>query len=97
MSKKLTKDDVLNLARLSKLDLTASEVERYIKELNEILDYVELLSDVDTSGLKPTTQVTGLINVMRKDEVRTQLATPSQLLGIAPDTKDCYIKVKRMI
>ena len=97
MTKKLTKDDVLNLARLSKLELNEDELKQYIIELNAILEYVEQLSEVDTTGLVPTAQVTGLTNVMRKDVVKKQLVSTEELLRIAPDTKENYIRAKRMI
>ena len=66
---KLTREDVLKLARLARLDLSDEEVEEYQRELSAILQYVEQLSEVDVDGLKPTNQVTGLINVMRPDEI----------------------------
>lgn len=93
----LTRDDVLKLARLARLTITDEEIEKYRKELSEILGYVEQLSKVDVTGLQPTTQVTGLKNVMREDEVSDYGASPDDLLRIVPDTQDRHIKVKRMI
>jgi aspartyl-tRNA(Asn)/glutamyl-tRNA(Gln) amidotransferase subunit C len=93
----LTKEEVLKLARLARLRLTDAEVEKYTKELGEILTYVELLSAVDTEGLKPTNQVTGLHNVYRSDEVIEYTAKPEELLKATPKNKDGYIQVKRMI
>jgi aspartyl-tRNA(Asn)/glutamyl-tRNA(Gln) amidotransferase subunit C len=93
----LTREDVLKLARLARLDLSDEEVEKYRKELSEVLRYVERLKDVDISGCKPTTQVTGLKNVMREDEVADYGITPEDLLRLAPKIQDRQIKVKRMI
>ncbi|HEX7963413.1 MAG TPA: Asp-tRNA(Asn)/Glu-tRNA(Gln) amidotransferase subunit GatC [Candidatus Saccharimonadales bacterium] len=93
----LTRDDVLKLARLARLTITDEEIEKYRKELSEILQYVEQLSKVDVTGLAPTTQVTGLKNVMREDEVVDYGASPDDLLRLAPQTEDRHIKVKRMI
>lgn len=93
----LTRDDVLKLARLARLSITEEEIEKYRSELSEILGYVEQLSAVDVTGLKPTTQVTGLTNVMREDTVEDYGATPDDLLRIVPNTEDRSIKVKRMI
>ena len=67
---KLSRDAVLKLAQLSRLKLTDEEIERFREELSSILDYVEVLDKVDTKGLEPTYQVTGLRNVMRRDEVK---------------------------
>jgi aspartyl-tRNA(Asn)/glutamyl-tRNA(Gln) amidotransferase subunit C len=93
----LTRDDVLKLARLARLDLTDEEIELYSKELTEILHYVEQLQAVDVSGLEPTNQVNGLTNVMRKDEVVDYGYAPKELLKNVPHTQDDQIKVKRMI
>lgn len=94
---KLTREDVLKLARLARLELTEAEIEEFSAELSEILQYVEQLQNVDVSGLKPTNQVTGLTNVTRNDEVRDYGYKPADLLKNVPQTKDNQIKVKRML
>ncbi len=94
---KLSKDDILKLAQLARLRLSSKEVETFQAEISEILGYVEMLGDVDTGGLKPTYQVTGLTNVTRPDEVKDYGAGQLELLKNAPRTERDYIKVKRMI
>lgn len=94
---KLTRDQVIRLAALSKLHLTESEIKKFQAELSRILDYVDMLDNVDVSGLEPTYQVTGLENVMREDKVVIQQASPEVLLKLLPDKKYRFIKVKRMI
>jgi aspartyl-tRNA(Asn)/glutamyl-tRNA(Gln) amidotransferase subunit C len=94
---KLSRDDVLKLARLSRLKLTDEETEKFREELSEILEYVEILNKVDTSGLEPTSQVTGLKNVMRKDETRDYGYKPEDLLKNAPAIKDNQFKVRRVL
>lgn len=93
----LTRDDVLKLARLARLELTDDEVTLFSRELGEILQYVEQLQAVDVTGLEPTSQVTGLTNVMRKDEVRNYGYVPKELLKNVPELQAGHIKVKRMI
>lgn len=88
---------MLKLARLARLDITDEEVELYRKELSNILQYVEQIQNTDVTGLKPTTQVTGLTNVMRDDEVQDYGASANDLLRLAPKTQDRQLKVKRMI
>ena len=73
----LTNDDVLKLAKLSKLELTDEQLEKFRVEMESIVEYVEQLQAVDVSGLKPTDQVTGLTNVMRSDEVSNMLCRQS--------------------
>lgn len=93
----LTRDDILKLARLARLDLSDEEIEQFPKELNAILHYVEQLQAADVTGLEPTNQVTGLTNVTRKDEVIDYGYAPKELLKNVPAVLDDHIKVKRMI
>lgn len=94
---KLSRDDVLKLAALSKLRLSDSEVEKMQAELSEILNYVEVLEGVDTAGLKPTYQVSGLKNVYRDDKTKDYGYKPSELLKNAPAVQDGQFKVKRVL
>ena len=66
---KLTREDVLKLAQLARLELSEAEIEEYRSELSDILQYVEHLQSVDIDGLEPTQQVTGLTNVTRDDTI----------------------------
>jgi aspartyl-tRNA(Asn)/glutamyl-tRNA(Gln) amidotransferase subunit C len=97
---KLTREDILKLARLSRLKLSEEEIEKYQKDLSTILEYVEQLDAVDVSDLKPTYQVTGLTssgaNATREDEVTDQVSQ-NELFKNLPATEDGHIKVKRMI
>lgn len=93
----LTRDDILKLAQLARLDLTDDEVTEYTAELSAILKYVEQLDNVDISGLQPTSQVTGLVNVMRQDEPVDYGYDPKDLLKNVPAVEADQLKVKRMI
>lgn len=97
---KLSRDDVLKLAKLSRLKLSHEEVEKFRTELSAILDYVQQLDSVDVSGLKPTYQVTGLTskdeNATREDEV-TEQVSQKELFKNLPEMEKDQIKVKRMI
>ena len=94
---KLSRDEVLKLALLSRLKLSDEEIERFRGELREILDYVAQLDRVDTTGLEPTYQVTGLKNVMRKDEVIDYGVKTEELLKNAPAVENGQFKVKRVL
>jgi len=94
---KLSAADIRKLAILSRLKLTDEEVERYQNDLSAILNYVEILQKVDVSGLEPTSQVTGLSNVMRADEEIDYGTKPDKLMKNAPDTEAHQFKVKRII
>ncbi len=93
----LTRDDVLKLARLARLELTEDEINAYRTQLSAVLEYVAQLQEVDVTGIEPTTQVTGLTNVTRDDELIDYGVSPEELLRLAPKTEDGHIKVKRMI
>lgn len=97
---KLTREDILKLARLSRLKLSEDEIEKYQKEISSILEYVEHLDSVDVTELKPTYQVTGLTssgkNATREDQVIEQVGQ-EELFKNLPATEEGHIKVKRMI
>lgn len=94
---KLSREDVLKLARLSRLRLTDEEIEKYRTELSNILEYVQMLNAVDVSGLEPTYQVTGLKNITRPDEIKEYQAKPKELLKNAPEVQDNQFKVRRVL
>lgn len=93
----LTREDVLKLARLARIDLTEDEVGEFTSEFSAILQYVEQLQSVDTDGLEPTSQVTGLTNVTRPDVVKDYGYATEDLRANVPAMQDGQIKVRRMI
>lgn len=93
----LTREDILKLAQLARLGLTDNEVDEFSGELTAILQYVEQLSSVDVAGLHPTSQVTGLTNVTRSDEIKDYGYKPEDMLKNVPTVENNQIKVKRMI
>lgn len=96
----LSREDILKLAKLSRLQLSEDEIAQYQNELSSILDYVAQLDNVDVSDLKPTYQVTGLSsldeNATREDEILPQV-DQKDLLSNVPNVEDGHIKVQRMI
>lgn len=94
---RISKDDVAHLARLSNLSLTDDEVEPLRADLEKILDYVHQLSELDTSGVEPTYQVTGLENIDRDDKVIDYKVSREDLLKTAPAVKDHQIKVPKVL
>lgn len=93
---KLSKEDVLKIAKLSRLELTDREVDTFAGQMSEVLNYVKKLDEVDTEGVVETSQVTGLVNVFRKDEI-----IPSDdsvaLVKQATEHEDNQIKVKNVL
>ena len=68
---KLTKKEVLHVAELSNLSLTDTEIKKFLPQLTKIIEFVTTLSEVDTSGIDPTSQTTGLTNITREDVIKT--------------------------
>ena len=94
---KITREEILKLARLSRLHLNEDEVQEFTDEIGKIIDYVKVLDNVDVSGLRPTYQVTGSENITRSDKIIDYKINQEDLLKNLPDRKSNLIKIKRMI
>ena len=68
-----------HLAKLANLPLTEEEKEKFEKQLQETLDYVDQLQKIDTKGIEPTSHVTGLENVVREDTAKPSLSQDEAL------------------
>jgi aspartyl-tRNA(Asn)/glutamyl-tRNA(Gln) amidotransferase subunit C len=64
----LEREQVLHVARLSRLALTEPEVDRMASELSKVLDHVERIRELDLEGVAPTSHVIEVGNVLRADE-----------------------------
>lgn len=94
---KITRDDVLHLARLSNLELGTEEIEKLQTDLGNILGYVQQLQELNTDGVEPTYQVTGLSNVWRDDEVIDYGVSREDLLALAPESHNHQVKVAKVL
>lgn len=94
---KITDADIRKLAVLCRLKLTDDEIPKYKQEISKIVEFVEVLQSVDTEGIEPTSQVTGLTNVTREDKIIDYKLSRQDLLANAPAVEKGQIKVKRMI
>ena len=93
----ISKSDVQHLAQLSNLQLTEGEIEPLQLDLENIVGYFQQLDELDTTGVEPTYQVTGLQNVWRKDAVDTYGIDKSALLELAPSSEAEQIKVPKVL
>jgi aspartyl-tRNA(Asn)/glutamyl-tRNA(Gln) amidotransferase subunit C len=93
----ITTDDVHHLAQLSSLQLSDSEVKNLRADLENIINHINQLNEVDTSGVEPTYQVTGLENVWRGDEIDAGSVTPEQLLDLAAEQSGHCVKVPKVL
>jgi aspartyl-tRNA(Asn)/glutamyl-tRNA(Gln) amidotransferase subunit C len=94
----LTDTEIEHIAKLARIELSDEMRARMKRDLSEVLDYIALLERVDTSGVEPLYQVTGLQNQTRADERRGAFvmdATLTELLvGQAPHSQERLIKVQ---
>ena len=88
----LSLQEVEHIAKLARLDLSAGEKEQYREQLSAILDYANLLQDLDTAGIPPTASVLPPRSVLRSDEIGSPLR-PEELLRNAPQKSDGQFKV----
>lgn len=93
----ITIADVEYIAALAKIAITKEEAAKLQGELDAIIGYVDKLSLVDTSKVDPTYQVTGLVNVQRKDKLINYGISQAELLKNAPATQDNQIKVPKVL
>lgn len=94
---KITKEQIENLAKLARVGLTEEEKVSLSSDMNSILEYVKQLDEVEISGLEATSQVTGLKNITRVDEIKASTISRVDLLCNASETEDGFIKVKSVL
>lgn len=92
----ITKEDVQHIAHLARIELTPEEEERFGHELSAILQFVEQLNEVDTTGIQPMTGGTHLEQIVRKDEQEnTDLEQrAASLIEAVPEKEDRLIRVR---
>ena len=87
---KLSREEVLHIARLARVGLTEDEINRLREQLSNILENFEILQQVDTSDVPPTAQSVSLQNVMREDEVASSLPSEEVLANAPKKEGDCF-------
>lgn len=95
--KRITEAEALRIAQLARITISEGKAELTADELSSVLDFVDALQSVDTEGAAETSQVTGLVDVLREDVVRPSSISREDFLRLAPDHVDGYIKVKRVL
>ncbi len=93
---KLSRDEVLHIARLARLGLSEAEVDKFSEQLSNILENFAILQQVDTTDVPPTTQSLPLQNVLRDDEVADSLPQ-SEVLANAPRKEGDYFRVRAVL
>ena len=93
---KITLDDVRHVAKLSRLALDESRLEKFSVQLGSILTYVAKINEVDVTGIEPMAHALPLHNVLREDVVEPSLPL-EKVLQNAPDSDGPFFKVPKVI
>jgi aspartyl-tRNA(Asn)/glutamyl-tRNA(Gln) amidotransferase subunit C len=88
----ITREEVLHVAKLARLELAEDDVDRFTEQLSAILEAVDKVSELDLSDVEPTAHPLDLVNVWAEDEPRPSLPV-EEALGNAPDRNGNFFKV----
>ncbi|MBP7110614.1 MAG: Asp-tRNA(Asn)/Glu-tRNA(Gln) amidotransferase subunit GatC [Firmicutes bacterium] len=92
----ITKEDVMRIAELARLEFGPEEAEKFASQLGDILGYAAKLDEIDTKGKEPLTHAQEMVNVMRED-VPVEGLTQEQALMNAPQRKGEFFLVPRIM
>lgn len=92
----ISKEEIIHIANLADLNLSEKEIEGYAKDMNEILEFANMINSVDTSEAKETIGANSKYNVFRKDEVKV-FEDNDALLQNAPEKEDNMFKIPKVI
>jgi len=93
---KLSREDVLHIARLARLGLNEDDVEKFREQLSNLLESFEVLQQVETTDVPPTAQSIDLQTVVRDDEVAESLP-PDQVLANAPRKEGDFFRIQSVL
>lgn len=89
-------ETIAKMAHLARLDVNENEQESLLKDMNNILHFMEKLNELDTSSVEPLIYLTDEENVFREDEIHREI-TPVQALKNAPQQDGIYFQVEKVI
>jgi aspartyl-tRNA(Asn)/glutamyl-tRNA(Gln) amidotransferase subunit C len=92
----ISKEQVEQVAKLARLEISESEKDTFSRQLSAILTYVEKLNGLDTTGVEPTATVIDQMNVLRDDRTRPSLPAESALAN-APEQQGGFFCVPRIL
>ncbi|MBI2594114.1 Asp-tRNA(Asn)/Glu-tRNA(Gln) amidotransferase subunit GatC [Candidatus Curtissbacteria bacterium] len=94
---RLSKDKASYVARLANLSLTGAEIEKFTKQLAEIIDFnIKLLEKIDVENVEPTAHISELTNITREDETKPSLNS-EKALNNAKEIHNYFFKVKAIL
>jgi aspartyl-tRNA(Asn)/glutamyl-tRNA(Gln) amidotransferase subunit C len=93
--KLITIKDVEHVAKLARLAINDKEKEVFTKQLADIVNYFNMLNEVDTENVEPMAHAVPIMNVLREDEVEKKLSR-EEMLAISPFEEDGFIRVPKI-
>ena len=93
---RITREEVVHVAHLARLNLSRVELEKMTVQLDNILSYVAKLDELDTENIKPTTHAFSISNAFRDDEIQDSLPRNVALANCSQSNGECFI-VPRII
>jgi len=93
----IDKETVLRTATLSRLKIEDNEIDSFTKDMEKIVGFVDQINELDTENIAPTANILNLKNAFREDIVVKSPVTTKELMELAPDSEDNFIKVPRVI
>lgn len=92
----ISSESIKHIAQLSRLSFSDTEIEQFTEQLGDILNYVDQLAELDTTGVEPASHALPSSNVFRHDTVVHSLSQ-SQIFMNAPETEEAYFKVPQIM
>mgnify|MGYP001567069795 FL=1 len=92
----ISKKDVQYVADLARIELTDKELDKFSKQLEKIMEYIDKLKQVDIKGVLPTSHVLNLKNVYREDKVKPSLNI-EEFLKSVQHKEETFFKVPKII
>lgn len=92
----IERETVRQVAEMARLALSEEEIELFREQLGSILEYAEVLNELDTEGVEPTAHAAHVKNVLRDDQVRPSLPKEA-VLANAPEAQEGYFRVPRIM
>jgi len=92
----VSKEEILHIAKLADLKINEDEIDEYAKNLEDILEFMEVLDSVNTDEVEETIGTLSNVNVFRKDEVK-EFEDKEALLQNAPDRESNMFKIPKVI
>ncbi|MBT3311229.1 MAG: Asp-tRNA(Asn)/Glu-tRNA(Gln) amidotransferase subunit GatC [Desulfobacterales bacterium] len=93
---KISKKEVINVVKLARIDIEEGALDKFAGQIGKILEYIDTLNNVDTTGVKPTSHAISLTNALREDELKESINRDDALYN-APEKEDGFFVVPKVI